>query len=102
MHRVKVYIELRGMSSWVWISPPRRLPGGAAIDTPEDLVIKFTSSERVKQRAVPRGPGAFGVRGAGRVNPYIPILIMMALAVFIVILLVGYIYIWKRGAFEWD
>ena len=27
---------------------------------------------------------------------------LVEMAVFIVILLVGYIYIWKRGAFEWD
>jgi len=27
---------------------------------------------------------------------------LVAMAVFVIILLVGYIYIWKKGALEWD
>jgi NADH-quinone oxidoreductase subunit A len=27
---------------------------------------------------------------------------LIAMAVFVIILLVGYIYIWKKGALEWD
>ena len=27
---------------------------------------------------------------------------LMAMAVFVAILLVGYVYIWKKGALEWD
>jgi NADH-quinone oxidoreductase subunit A len=27
---------------------------------------------------------------------------LVEMAIFILILLVGYVYIWKRGAFEWD
>ncbi|MGH3673120.1 MAG: NADH-quinone oxidoreductase subunit A [Pseudonocardiaceae bacterium] len=27
---------------------------------------------------------------------------LVEMAVFVAILVVGYIYIWKRGAFEWD
>jgi NADH-quinone oxidoreductase subunit A len=27
---------------------------------------------------------------------------LIAMAIFVIILLVGYVYIWKKGALEWD
>jgi NADH-quinone oxidoreductase subunit A len=27
---------------------------------------------------------------------------LIEMAVFVAILLIGYVYVWRRGAFEWD
>ena len=44
---------------------------------------------------------ATGVGGAGVEGPGMGFLLVEML-VFLVILFVGYIYVWKRGAFQWD
>jgi NADH-quinone oxidoreductase subunit A len=36
------------------------------------------------------------------VHRYLGVFGLVEMAVFIAILVVGYIYIWKRGAFEWE
>jgi NADH-quinone oxidoreductase subunit A len=36
------------------------------------------------------------------VHRYLGVFGLVEMAVFVGILVVGYIYIWKRGAFEWD
>ena len=49
---------------------------------------------------IPWGVGFFQtMRGALAIDPGVIILDML---VFVVILAVGYVYIWKRGALQWD
>lgn len=41
-----------------------------------------------------------GMRNAG-MSQFLPFL-LAELVVFVVVLLVGYVYVWKKGAFEWE